>query len=34
MPCQYNADSSVTDDQPYLFSSYLQEQSNSLDKPM
>ena len=34
MPCQYNADSSVTDDQPYLFSSYLEEQSNSLDKPM
>lgn len=23
MPCQYNADSSVTDDQPYLFSSCL-----------
>ena len=34
MPCQYNADSSVTDDQPYLFSSYLKEQSNSSDKPM
>lgn len=34
MPCQYNADSSVTDDQPYLFSSYLGEQSNSSDKPM
>ena len=26
MPCQYNADSSVTDVQPYLFSSYLEEQ--------